>query len=305
MLTTLLLAVTLTFHVSGFDKPESAYWDPGTKSWYVSSIIGSETEKDGKGWISAVDPDGKVRHLLWLTKLNAPKGIGVYGGTLYVADIDEVVLVDMAARKVKTKIAAPGAKFLNDVAIGPKGEVYVSDTMTNAIYRCTDSACEVFVSGRNLEGPNGLLVDGNRLVVAAFGIITDPATFKTEKPGRLLAVDLKTKKVTPLGDGKPIGNLDGLEKDGEDFIVTDYMAGKLMRISKTGTVTLLQSGFKNSADIGYDTVNRTLAVPEMGAGALQLFALQAEKPAPKAPASKAAEKSKKRAEKPKKPASRR
>jgi hypothetical protein len=279
MVTFLLLAVTLTTRVTGFDKHESAFWDAGTKSWYVSNIAGEETGKDGNGWITVLDGKGLVTRVRWIGGLNAPKGIRGSGSTLYVADVDELVVIDIPGRTVKTRIKAPGAQFLNDVAVGPRGEVYVSDTFTNAIYRCTgDTTCEVFVRGENLECPNGLLVDGKRLIVASFGPITDRATFKTKAPGRLLAVDLSTKKVTPL-PGKPIGNLDGLEKDGDGFLVSDFMAGKLMRVSKAGEVTVLKDGFKNSADFGYDAEKRTIALPEMSGGVVQLLRIDAEVPA--------------------------
>jgi sugar lactone lactonase YvrE len=270
----LLLAVTALTHVTGFQAPESAYWDAASRTWYVSNVAGGETDKDGKGWISTLDADGRSERPGWISGLNAPKGIRARGTTLYVSDIDELVAIDIPKRKIISKVKAPGAKFLNDVAVGPQGEVYVSDTLVNAIYRCTGDTCGAWVEGENLEGPNGLLIEGKSLIVAAFGLITDPATFATKVPGRLLAVDLKTKKVTVLGDGKPIGNLDGLEKDGADYLVTDYMAGKLLRVSRAGAVTLLKDGFKNSADIGYDAARRIVAVPEMGGGTVQFLRLE-------------------------------
>jgi sugar lactone lactonase YvrE len=273
MLTSLLLAVTALTHVTGFQAPESAYWDAASRTWYVSNVAGNETDKDGKGWISTLDADGRANRPGWLSGLNAPKGIRARGTTLYVSDIDELVAIDIPNRKILSKIKAPGAKFLNDVAIGPQGEVYVSDTLKNAIYRCT-TTCDVWVEGVNLEGPNGLLVEGGRLIVAAFGLVTDPVTFGTKTPGRLLAVDLKTKKVTILGTGKPIGNLDGLEKDAEDYLVTDNIAGKLLRVSQSGAVTVLKDGFKNCADIGYDATRGIVAVPEMGGGTVQFLKLE-------------------------------
>lgn len=272
MLAPLLLAISMVTTVTGFQSPESAYWDAGSRSWFVSNVAGGENEKDGKGWISRLDAGGKVVKERWVEGLNAPKGIRVRGRTLYVSDVDELIVIDIPDARIKTRLSAAGAKFLNDVAIGSAGEVYVSDTMGNALYRCTRT-CEVFLQTEKLECPNGLLVEGNRLIVAAWGIITDAATFGTKTPGRLLQVDLKTKEITPMGDGKPVGNLDGLEKDGADYLVTDWIAGKFLRISKSGAVTVLKDGFKNSADIGYDPARRLVVLPEMGGGALQILRL--------------------------------
>lgn len=274
MLISLLLAVSVAATATGFDKPESVWWDATSRSWYVSNVSGEENEKDGKGWLSRLDANGKVTKARWVEGLNAPKGIRMRGRTLYVSDVDQLVVIDVRNARVKTRIDAPGAKFLNDVEIGPGGEVYVSDTVKNSIYRCTgETKCEVFLETGELEGPNGLLVEGNRLIVATYGLITDPATFATKTPGRLIAVDLQTKVITVLGDGKPIGNLDGLEKDGEDYLVTDFMASKLFRVSRSGEVTVLKDGFKNSADIGYDSARKLVAVPEMGGGTVQMLKL--------------------------------
>jgi hypothetical protein len=274
MIPSLLLAISVSATVNGLRAPESAYWHAASRSWYVSNVAGAPAEKDGKGWISRLDANGKLVNEHWLDGLNAPKGIRVRGSTLYVADIDELVVVDMTRVKVKARLKAPGAVFLNDVAVGSAGEVYVSDTMESALYRCTaDRQCEVFLKTPKLEGPNGLLVEADHLLVAAWGLITDPATFGTRTPGRLLQVDIKTKAITPIGD-KPVGNLDGLEKEGQDFLATDWVAGKLLRITRAGEVTVLKEGFKNAADIGYDPARKLVAVPEMGAGDVQILRLE-------------------------------
>lgn len=270
MLVSLWLAVSVAATATGFDKPESAFWDPATRSWYVSNVSGEENAKDGKGWISRLDADGKVVNARWVEGLNSPHGIRIDAETLYAADIDELVVVNVPGASVRARIKAPGAKFLNDVAVGPEGEVYVSDTLANTIYRCS-KACEVFVKSDALEAPNGLLVDGDRLIVAAWGAITDEATFATKTPGRLLAVDRKSGKITPLGAGKPLGNLDGIEKRGTDYLVTDFNAGKLFLVSRSGVTTLLTAGLKESADLGYDPSRNLVGIPEMGPGRVQFL----------------------------------
>jgi hypothetical protein len=272
MLSPLLLAVSLITTVPGFGAPESVYWDAGSRSWFVSNVVGKENEKDGKGWISRLDADGKLVQERWVGGLNSPHGIRVNAGTLYVSDIDELVLIDVATARVRERIPAPGAKFLNDVAIGPEGEVYVSDTMGDAVYRCS-RACDVYLQSPSLEGPNGLLVEGDRLIVATWGAITDPITFATKTPGRLLQVDRKTKRVSTVGQPKPLGNLDGIERDGADYLVTDFTAGKLFRVSKSGRVTAVKTGFKESADLGWDPARRIVAVPEMAPGTIRFFRL--------------------------------
>jgi hypothetical protein len=260
--------------ISGFDTPESVYWDAPSKAWYVANVAGSPVDKDGKGWISKLDASGKILEAKWVEGLNAPKGLRVHAGTLIVSDIDEVVFIDLRKHAVKQKVAIGGAKFLNDTAVDAKGNVYVSDTFTNTVYRLgRDRKAEVFVQGEQLEGPNGLLVDGKSLLVAAWGVITEPKTFGTKTAGRILTIDLKTKKVEPLGAGAVLGNLDGIEKDGASYLVTDWVAGKLFRVAADGTSTELKAGFKTSADFGYNAETRQVFIPEMMAGKVTIETL--------------------------------
>ncbi|MCC6808212.1 MAG: ATP/GTP-binding protein [Deltaproteobacteria bacterium] len=251
--------------LASFAQPESAYWDATAKLWYVSSVAGSPAEKDGKGWITTVGADGKVIDQRWIDGLNAPKGIRTHAGKLYVADIDEVVVVDIKAKKIAEKVKVGGAKLLNDLAVSDKGVVYVTDTFGDAIYELqAGKPAKLLVKSEALEGPNGILVEGNRLVVACFGTITDPAKWATKGPGKIVTVDLKTKKVATLGKMKPLGNLDGLEKMKGGYLVSDYMAGKVYQVSNEGEAFVVGEGYKASADIGYDEVTKRLGIPEMG-----------------------------------------
>ena len=112
-----------------------------------------------------------------------------------------------------------GAKFLSDVAIAREGTVYVSDMLQNRIYSSDGRTAKVFAEGEEVEWPNGLVVDEDRMVVAAWG--KPEPDFSTKVPGRVFAYDLATKKKTLITE-KPVGNLDGVEADGMGgYIVTD------------------------------------------------------------------------------------
>ena len=43
------------------------------------------------------------------------------GDALYVADIDQLVVLDAATGAVRRRVAAPGAQFLNDLTFAPDG----------------------------------------------------------------------------------------------------------------------------------------------------------------------------------------
>lgn len=212
--------------------PESVYLDEGSGYLYVSQINGNPAHKDGNGRISKLGLDGSVVAADWVAGLNAPKGLRSFGGTLWVADIDEVIGIDIGSAQFTSRIKIDGAKFLNDVATGADGTVYVSDTMTSRIHSIKDGKAAVFAEGEELEYPNGLFVDGERLIVGGWG--KPEADFTTKVPGRLYMLDLKTKQKT-LITKQPLGNIDGVEQEARGgFLVTDYMAGKLIQVSPTG-----------------------------------------------------------------------
>ena len=111
--------------------------------------------------------------------------------------------------------------------------------------------------------PNGLRVDDGRLIVAAWGKDIQ-ADFSTKEPGRLLAVDLKTKEISALGSGEPVGNLDGVEPDGAgNWIVTDWVGGALFRIHPDGTADQLMDLNQGSADLEFVDAEKLVIIPMM------------------------------------------
>ena len=240
-------AVKAGWTVQDMRTPESVYLDEGSGYLFVSQIDGQPDAKDGKGRISKIGLDGSVVTADWFTALNAPKGLRSFGGTLWVADIDEVVGIDIASAKENARVKIDGATFLNDAAVGADGTVYVSDMLGNRIYAIKDGKAAIFAEGEQLEYPNGLFVEGERLVVGGWG--SKPAAdFTTKVPGNLYSLDLKTKKKTLISK-QPVGNLDGVEQEARGgYIVTDYLAGKLIQVAPTGESRVIRTFKPGLAD---------------------------------------------------------
>src|SRR5690606_36774122 len=72
--------------------------------------------------------------LKWVEgNLHAPKGMALLDGKLYVTDINEVKIIDVASATIEKTMAVKGAVFLNDVATDGQ-QVYFSDTRAGNIY---------------------------------------------------------------------------------------------------------------------------------------------------------------------------
>ena len=245
----------------GIATPESVYFDEASGFVFTSQIDGQPTDRDGNGRIVKLGADGTVVATDWVTGLNAPKGLRAHGGTLWTADLDEVIGVEIATGRITSRVKIDGAQFLNDVAVGGDGTVYVSDFTANRIYAVKDGAVTTLAEGEQLEYPNGLLVEGNRLIVGAWG--KPEADFTTKVPGRLYALDLGTKQKT-LITPKPFGNIDGLESDGRGgYLVSDYIAGRILHVSAKGESHQVSQFMPGTADIGFIPSINAVLVPHM------------------------------------------
>ena len=277
----------------GFNAPESAYYDAASNAVFVSSINGQILEKDGNGYISRLTPDGTVVAAQWVSGLNAPKGMRSVGGTLWVSDIDEVVGIEIASGRITSRVPVEGAEFLNDLATAPDGTIYVSDSSLSRIYMVKDGRSSVFVEGGEVvEQPNGLLVDGARLILGTIGPAAPargrgsaagpagargdgargagagdapPAGARGRGPGgpggHLFAFDLQTKQRTQLTT-QPVGGIDGIEPDGQGgLLVTDVIGSRLLHVSASGEVRVLTQFTAGGADFGYIAARRMAIVP--------------------------------------------
>jgi sugar lactone lactonase YvrE len=263
----------------GFEFPESVWWDGETGSFYVTNFGGTTLNPLGRepdGYVSRLSGEGKVVAAKWVTGLRSPKGMRRVGDALYVADVGQVVVIDVAAAAVRSTIDldAIGAVFPNDVALDEQtGDVYVSDMFRNAIYRLPGGSGppEVWVESADLESPNGLLVDGGTLLVAAFGRDLNPVTFEARQPGRVLTVDLATKAIAPLGGMGPTSQLDGIEKLDDSYLVTDNPGGRLLFVTAAGTVSEVAGDLPGAADLGLRTGDRVAAVPQLSEGVVRFI----------------------------------
>ncbi|MER8518303.1 SMP-30/gluconolactonase/LRE family protein [Mesorhizobium sp. M0644] len=259
------------WRTGGLEQPESALFDAAGQRVVVSNIVGNPGEADGNGYLSILSMDGKLVTQHWTDGMDAPKGMAIVGGKLYVADLTHVRVVDLASGKLTSTIDVPNAVFLNDVTADASGKIYVTDMLADTIYRIDGDRPEPFVRDAALASPNGIFADGGRLIVASWGKGIKP-DFSTAEPGGLLSVDLATKAVSPLPGAEKFANLDGVVAIGGSIYATAYMTGTLYRYKAGGTPQAVATFKPGSADIGTDGKS-TIFVPLMNDGEIAALGL--------------------------------
>jgi sugar lactone lactonase YvrE len=254
--------IELLWDLDGLSAPESVIYDPKLNHLYVSNVNGSPNEKDNNGYITIVSMDGRIINEKWMINLNAPKGLAIVDRTLYVADIDELIAIDIDKGRILNKYKVDDAKFLNDVTSATNGNVYVSDMVLNRIHILSDNSFNIWIESEELENPNGLHFTEDDIIVGSWGKMTDG--FATDVPGHLKRISIKTKNISSIGNGAAVGNLDGVEGNDEiGFYVTDWLGGGLFHIDTKGNVKTLLELNQGSADIEYIIKKKLLLLPMM------------------------------------------
>ena len=175
------IRLELAWETRGFNNPESVIYDASSDILFVSNVNGSPVEKDGNGYISKILLDGTMLKKQWVVGLNAPKGLAIHEGTLYVSDIDTLVAIDIASGTINNSYQVDDAKFLNDVSVNKDGKVFVTDMVLNRIHCLCDDQFNIWLESPKLENPNGLHVEGDNLILGAWGVMTDD--FATDGTG--------------------------------------------------------------------------------------------------------------------------
>jgi sugar lactone lactonase YvrE len=275
---------------AGFQTPESALYDAEADVYLVSNINGGEVAADGNGFISRVDPAGRVVDLRWIDgskpdqALDAPKGMAFADGMLWVADIDSVRKFDRSTGKATGKVTIAGATFLNDVAAAPDGTIYVTDSGlkagenglepsgSDAIYRIDKGAKKAVsvIQDKGLGNPNGLLADDEGVWVVSFGT------------GQIYRVSREGRK--EAGENLPTGQLDGIVQlsDGS-LLVSSWEGNSLLRGFPGAGFLANISGVASPADIGFDPKRKRVLIPLFTGDALEIRTLAPAPATPPAP----------------------
>src|SRR5690606_11113816 len=145
--------------------------------------------RDGNGSIGKISLSGEVTNVEWVIGgMDAPKGLGMHKGMLYVADLTNVVVIDVAQGKVVETIAVEGAGMLNDITVDDKGVVYISDSKNAKIYSLKGSKAELWLENEAFERPNGILAHNKKMYMIDMG------------SGIFYEIDKRTKALTQIAN---------------------------------------------------------------------------------------------------------
>ena len=264
-----------------FKTPESVLFDAIDDVFFVSNINGSPGAKDNNGFISRVRGEGgEVDSLMFIAggrggvTLNAPKGLALTGDTLWVTDIDAVRAFDKRTGRAFASHTVQGAVFLNDIAVGSDGALYITDTgirisesgMTHPgpdrIFKLTrDGQVSTALQFDSLIGPNGIEWDdaGQRFIVVSFA----GSDIYSWKPGDSAA--------TRVASGK--GQFDGVERLPDGRILISSWADSSLYVLDGSALTRAVTGVESPADIGVDSKRNRVAIPLFQANRIELWAI--------------------------------
>ncbi len=234
--------------IENLDCPESIVYYEDKNVFFVSNINGDPTEKDRNGYISIIDAKGKVINKKWIATLDAPKGMAIFHNFLYVADIDQLVIIDINKEMIINRIPFPEAEFLNDVACDENGKIYISDSSSNPgiIYQYFNNSYITWIKSKQIKRPNGLYYYENNLYIGSFA------------NGNLFTANIKNKKIEKIGHF--INAIDGLAvKDSTTFFLSNWFNKVVIVKNYTKESEIKFSN--NCADIFYYKKDEMLLVP--------------------------------------------
>lgn len=263
--------------VEGFSGPESALHDAEADVYLVSNLVGSPSEKDGDGFISRVSPAGEVLDLRWIdgtaegTTLHAPKGMGMFGDTLIVADVDEVRLFDRRSGRPIGNWSVEGATFLNDVAVAADGTVYVSDTGIRFEEGEAQDAGTSRIYAFSLDGSRRTVDTGDYTRINGLAVADDRLYGVTSGSGRVFVIEGETLSELPELPGL---GLDGVVVTERGLLISDWDTETVYLLRDNGSLSVIARNVASPADIGIDRRRGRLLIPGLTTDKLLLAPLE-------------------------------
>ncbi len=274
----LMLIVTLSFQSQAqvtkiwakeaiASNPESIVYDNTRNCCYVSNFGKSPSNgmNYNEDYISSFNLDGELLEKKFVPNLTAPTGLCLFNDILYIVERFGVVKFDLKKNKVETRYRINSTRFLNDVTVDSDENIYVTVSDTNIIYRISNGKVEKWVEGSQFSKSNGILCDGDRIIV---GVCSDNA---------IRAVSIADRKITEIVKmGTGSGVIDGLRKYGSDYLVSHY-EGIVYLLRNDGSFKEILNTAKEGvscADFEFIETRNLLVIPTLKNNIVSLYRFQ-------------------------------
>ncbi len=244
----------------------------------IANFGGDELQpinSNGLGYINYY-VDGEMSTLIPADgTLNAPKGMLVIDEKLYVADVNKVVVYNLADLSTKPHILQfpQGEVFVNHL-IQVGNTVLTSVTNTGNIYNFNiddnsmpiDSTLSHYTS---IVGANGMLYNNSTLYVASY-----PADGVTSAQNQIYRITDFAKPQPEAITNKP-GHYDGLALVGSDLYFTDWQEKALGKLNlESSELTMLPNETPIDGPAEIDLYGERIVVPDLVNSMVYIFNLE-------------------------------
>jgi hypothetical protein len=246
----LCLVIFNTNHAQTLNATESVEYD-NVNGRFLASNSNSIIEVDGNG-----------NEVAFFGSAVAEYGMEVMGDALYAIVGNQIIGYDLTSGLEINAITISGAQFLNGLATDGINRMWVTDFAAKKIhaidYSDLANPTASLVVANTTTTPNGICYDeaNNRLVFVNWG-----------SNAKIKQVDLTSNTVSTLVDNAGVGNIDGIDHDGNgNFYVSSWTPNRITKWSSEFTIDeiITVSGLSSPADICYAPENDTLAIPNSG-----------------------------------------
>lgn len=209
---------------AGGSKFEGIGVDSATGRYYVSEVTGGEIHRgradDARAaeWLSGDGTDGRF----------TARGVTVDGaGRVYIAggpngtgnDRPDVWVYDRGGRLLAALRVPSGEAFINDVAIGPDGAAYFTNSNAPQIFRVADDGAGW--TATTWADATGTITPQSGFNLGGIVLSPDRSAFVVAQgnTGDLWRFDLRTATASRIDTGADLVNADGLVRRGRDLVV--------------------------------------------------------------------------------------
>jgi DNA-binding beta-propeller fold protein YncE len=265
--------------ISGFNHVESVAADG---KFIYAADIGKElnpTVKDGDGKIFKLDKKGQIVDANFVNeKLDAPKGLAINKGVLYINDVDRLLAINIKTGDKLFEIDfSKDASFLNDIAVWDNKTLYVSATDKNKLFKVNlvDKSYSEIKTDKTIYGINGLFCHkkASRIYVNGFG--------SDNKPNGIIGyINLKDNSFTRITNLE--GYYDGIFISKDVLYVSNWVAfekkGIIQGIGIYGSnrFTTINKIELIAGPADFIIVNDQLIVPAMMTGEIHFIKLESD-----------------------------